>query len=133
MKLSEDTGMATRFFTVSEQVRNEVKQRVELIIRHQIVHLYRGVHCFASLRLHTPTSTNKEIAMSKKKKRKNTIGVGSLTGDRKDLHMIIREDMRTKGRIYYQGPNYASLSHDEAIKIADRLVDLVEGAEISET
>lgn len=66
-------------------------------------------------------------------KKSNRINVGSLTGKKKNLHMIIRDDLKTKGRIYYQGPNYASLSHDEAIKIANRLADLVEGADISET
>ncbi|CCE55301.1 putative uncharacterized protein [Corynebacterium casei UCMA 3821] len=54
------------------------------------------------------------------------IQISDLSG-RPSLDVIIRSDLKTPNRIYCQFPAYASLSHDEAIAIASRLADLIEG------
>lgn len=53
------------------------------------------------------------------------IQVSDLSG-RSSLNVIIRSDLKTPNRIYCQFPAYASLSHDEAIAIANRIADLIE-------
>ena len=40
--------------------------------------------------------------------------------------MIIRRDLKNRNRIYCNFPPYSSLTHDEAIVIANRLADLLE-------
>ncbi|MGP5722774.1 hypothetical protein ACTXO1_06475 [Corynebacterium casei] len=54
------------------------------------------------------------------------IQVSDLSG-RPSLNVIIRSDLKTPNRIYCQFPAYASLSHEEAIALANRIADLIEG------
>ncbi len=42
------------------------------------------------------------------------------------VNSIVRRDLKTPNRIYCQFPAYASLTHDEAIALANRLADVLE-------
>lgn len=54
------------------------------------------------------------------------IPVDGLSGTT-DRAMTIRRDQITPGRIYMETPRYLALTPDQAIAIANRLADLLEG------
>lgn len=56
------------------------------------------------------------------------IRIGNLKG-KKSQWIVVRPDRLTKGRIYWEAPRFASLSPEEAMALADRLVDLAEEIE----
>ena len=47
-------------------------------------------------------------------------------GGKKVLRAIIRKDIKDPRRIFCEFPPYASLTHEEAIMIANRLIDVME-------
>ena len=58
-------------------------------------------------------------------KKSPRIKVSQLPGSKKFV-TIIRRDLKTPNRIYCEFPRYASLTHDEAILLANRLADVIE-------
>ncbi|MGO2865596.1 MAG: hypothetical protein ACTICG_09195 [Corynebacterium casei] len=53
------------------------------------------------------------------------IRMSNLDGNQ-NLRAVIRRDEKIPGRIFCQFPPYSSLTHDEAINLANRLVDVLE-------
>lgn len=53
------------------------------------------------------------------------IKVSQLPGNKR-FGTLIRRDLKTPNRIYCEFPRYASLTPDEAITLANRLVDVLE-------
>lgn len=56
---------------------------------------------------------------------KPAIPLSDLSGDQ-SLKAVIRHDLKAPNRVYCEFPPRASLSHDEAIAIANRLIDVME-------
>lgn len=54
------------------------------------------------------------------------VRISNLDGKKRG-HVLIRKDLKTKGRIYAEFPPFASMTPEEAIALADLLVDLAEG------
>lgn len=56
----------------------------------------------------------------------NLIRVDGLDG-KAGRAVIIRRDLKTPGRIYFEGPKFASMTPDQAIAIANRIADVLDG------
>lgn len=55
----------------------------------------------------------------------NLIRVDGLDG-KAGRAVIIRRDLKTPGRIYFEGPKFASMTPDQAITIANRIADVLD-------
>ncbi len=56
------------------------------------------------------------------------IHLNNLDGNAKQ-RAIIRHDFKSRNRIFCQFPPYCSLTHEQAIALANRLADLLEESE----
>lgn len=54
------------------------------------------------------------------------VRISNLDGKKRG-HVLIRKDLKTKGRIYAELPPFASMTPEEAMALADRLVAVAEG------